>query len=212
MKRLSDVLLSALGLVILSPLFAVIAVLVKTYDGGPVFFRQLRVGQGGHPFCILKFRSMVTNADKGASLTVGQDARITPVGKYLRRYKIDELPQLWNVIRGEMSLVGPRPEITKFVDAYSLAQKEVLRLKPGITDPASFAFYDESELLAGKADPERFYRDHLMGEKIRINLDYAAKASFATDLLLIVATVGRMAGVKLDVFGHLKIEMPKVPS
>jgi lipopolysaccharide/colanic/teichoic acid biosynthesis glycosyltransferase len=210
MKRLSDLLFSFFGLLILSPFFVVAAVLVKIYDGGPVFFRQMRVGQGGYPFRMLKFRSMVVNADKGAALTVGQDTRITQVGKFLRRYKLDELPQLWNVFRGEMSLVGPRPEIAKFVDSYSLAQKEVLRLKPGITDPASFAFYDESELLAGKADPERFYRDHLMGEKIRINLEYAGKASFATDLFLILATVGRMAGVKLDIFGHLKIELPKL--
>lgn len=209
MKRLSDIFISAVGLLVLSPLFALIAMWVKFYDWGPVLYCQERVGQGGHPFRMLKFRSMVLHADRIASLTVGADARITPVGRWLRRYKIDELPQLWNVLRGEMSLVGPRPEISKFVDAYSLAQKEVLRLKPGITDPSSFALYDESSLLATKADPERFYRDHLMGEKIRVNLDYAAKASFATDMLLIFATVGRMVGLKMDVFAHLKIESPK---
>jgi lipopolysaccharide/colanic/teichoic acid biosynthesis glycosyltransferase len=209
MKRLSDILFSGVGLLVLSPLCALIAVGVKFYDWGPVFYCQERVGQGGHPFRMLKFRSMVVNADRGAALTVGADSRITPIGRVLRKYKIDELPQLWNVFRGDMSLVGPRPEIAKFVDSYSLAQKEVLRLKPGITDPSSFALYDESELLATKADPERFYRDHLMGEKIRVNLDYAAKASFATDMLLIFATVGRMVGVKMDIFGTLKIESPK---
>ncbi len=210
MKRLADLLFSVIGLVILSPFLAVVAVLVKLHDWGPVFYRQERVGQGGHPFCMLKFRSMVVNADRGSKLTVGGDSRITPIGRVLRRYKIDELPQLLNVLRGEMSLVGPRPEVAKFVDAYSLKQKEVLRLKPGITDPASFAFFDEGELLATKADPERFYRDQLMGEKIRINLEYAAKAGFATDLVLIMATVGKMFGVKFDIFGHLKIEMPRI--
>ncbi|MGZ3722078.1 MAG: sugar transferase [Bdellovibrionales bacterium] len=209
-KRATDIVLSFLGLVILSPLLLVIAVLIKVYDGAAVFFIQNRIGRGGEPFRMYKFRTMVMNADKGAALTIGQDSRITPVGKFLRRYKIDELPQLWNVLVGEMSLVGPRPEIARFVDCYSPEQREVLKLKPGITDPASFAFFDESELLSRKADPERFYKEQLMGEKIRINLDYAAKAGFLTDLILIFATVGRMVGVKFDVFGHLKIELPKV--
>jgi lipopolysaccharide/colanic/teichoic acid biosynthesis glycosyltransferase len=211
MKRLSDILFSLIGLLILSPLLAVTAVLIKLSDGGPVFFVQQRIGRGGSVFPMLKFRTMVVNAAaKGSALTIGADARITPIGRVLRRLKLDELPQLLNVLRGEMSLVGPRPEVSKFVECYTPAQREVLLLKPGITDPSSFAFFDESELLASQGDPERFYKDHLMGEKIRINLDYAAKANFATDMFLILATVGRMAGVKLDIFGPLKIELPKV--
>jgi lipopolysaccharide/colanic/teichoic acid biosynthesis glycosyltransferase len=210
MKRAVDFVMSLLGLVILSPFFAVIALLVKIHDRGPVFFVQTRVGQGGRPFRMFKFRSMTMGSDKGAALTVGQDPRITPVGHFLRRGKIDELPQLINVLRGEMSLVGPRPEIEKFVACYSTDQREVLRLKPGITDPASFAFFDESDLLSQVADPERFYQDQLMGEKIRINLDYAERANLLTDTLLILATVGRMFGVKLNVFSWLKIELPKV--
>jgi lipopolysaccharide/colanic/teichoic acid biosynthesis glycosyltransferase len=211
MKRLSDFLFSLIGLLILSPLLLLVGALIKVYDGGPVLFVQNRIGRGGGTFRMLKFRTMVVDAAaKGAALTVGADSRITPVGRFLRRYKIDELPQLLNVLRGEMSLVGPRPEVAKFVDCYTPSQREVLLLKPGITDPSSFAFFDESELLASKADPERFYKDHLMGEKIRINLDYAAKAGFGTDMFLILATVSRMAGVKLDIFAHLKIELPKV--
>lgn len=208
-KRAFDLLFSFCGLLILTPVFALIATVIKFYDGGSIFFRQYRIGKNGTPFHMLKFRSMVVNADKGAALTIGRDERITPVGSVLRRYKLDELPQLWNVLGGTMSLVGPRPEVAKFVECYTPAQREVLLLKPGITDPASFAFFDESEILSTKADPERFYKDHLMAEKIRINLDYASKASPLTDVLLILATLGRMMGLRLDIFSWLGIVKPK---
>ncbi len=208
-KRIFDFICSGCGLVMLAPFFAVIAVLIKREDGGPVFYRQSRVGLNGRPFFMLKFRSMIVNADRGSALTVGADSRITPVGGFLRRLKLDELPQLINVFCGEMSLVGPRPEVARYVEAYSPDQREVLRLKPGITDPASFAFFDESELLGQAADPEVFYIQQLMPEKIRINLAYGARANLFTDLLLIFATVGRIFGVKLDIFSFLKLESPR---
>jgi lipopolysaccharide/colanic/teichoic acid biosynthesis glycosyltransferase len=209
MKRAFDNVFSLLGLCVLSPLFLLIAAMVKFQDGGPVLFVQERIGWKGRPFRMFKFRTMIVNAG-GRDLTVGEDSRITAIGRVLRKFKLDEFPQLWNVLRGEMSFVGPRPEIVKYVSLYTEAQRKVLGLRPGITDPASFAFFDESELLGRAADPERFYREQLMAEKIRINLEYAARANYGTDILLIVATVARAAGLKLDIFGWLRIEMPKL--
>lgn len=210
-KRSLDFIASALGLVLLSPVFLGVALWIKLSDNGPVFFRHSRIGRGGKPFLMLKFRSMVVGAAKvGLALTVGDDRRITPVGKVLRATKIDELPQLWNVLKGEMSLVGPRPEVASFVMHYSTPQRRVLELKPGITDPASFAFYNESEILGRVADPERYYRDQIMGEKIRINLEYAARANVLTDLVLIFATIGRSFGIRFDLFAWLKIQAPKI--
>jgi lipopolysaccharide/colanic/teichoic acid biosynthesis glycosyltransferase len=209
MKRLFDFVFAVVGLVILSPLLLLIAALVKFYDGGPVFFIQERIGWRGRPFRMWKFRTMRTEPS-GVELTVGADPRITPVGRWLRRFKVDEFPQLWNVARGEMSLVGPRPEVARFVEAYTPAQRAVLELRPGITDPASFAFFDESELLGRVADPERFYRDQLMAEKIRINQDYAKRANLGTDIVLILATLARAAGLRFDIFGWLRIELPRL--
>lgn len=211
-KRGVDFCLALVGLVVLAPAFALIALWVKLGDGGPVFFTQTRVGLGGQFFKIIKFRSMIVRAGApGSSLTVGADRRITPVGEYLRRLKLDELPQLFNVLGGSMSLVGPRPEVPMFVMNYSASGREVLKLKPGITDPASFAFFDESEILSRVADPEAFYREHIMVEKIRINLDYAGKATLRTDLVLILATVARAFGFHLDIFSWLKIVPPILP-
>jgi lipopolysaccharide/colanic/teichoic acid biosynthesis glycosyltransferase len=210
-KRGADLLFASVGLGVLSPLFALIALAIKFHDGGPIFFRQERVGREGRPFTIFKFRSMAQGAEKrGAAITVGMDSRITPLGHILRRYKLDELPQLLNVVRGEMSLVGPRPEVAKFVKLYSADQAAVLKLQPGITDPASFAFFDEAETLSRVADPERFYIEQLMVEKIRINLDYARKANFYTDLILILATLGRAVGLHFDIFSWLKIDLPNL--
>lgn len=210
MKRATDLTFSIFGLVILSPLFLFIAAAIKLSDRGPVFYRQARVGRGGRPFFMLKFRSMINGADRGSALTIGGDSRITRVGAVIRRCKIDELPQLWNVFAGEMSLVGPRPEVARYVDCYSPEQRKVLDLNPGITDPSSFAFFDESELLSRAEDPERFYVERLMPEKIRINLDYGKRAGFFSDLLLIVATVLRMVGLRLDIFRILAMELPRV--
>jgi len=211
MKRLFDFVASLIGLLLLSPIFLIVAVLIRLQDGGSALFVQKRMGLGGRPFKLFKFRSMSVNSS-GPQITVGGDRRITPLGRLLRASKMDELPQLLNVLFGQMSLVGPRPEVEKYTSLYTVEQARVLTLKPGITDPASFAFFDESSLLAGVADPERFYRDHLMTEKIRINLEYAKRASFLTDLLLILATIGKGVGIHVDVFRLLKLNPPRASS
>lgn len=193
MKRLLDLLAATGGVVILSPLMAAVAAAVAR-DGGPVFFRQLRVGRGGQLFRMWKFRTMVVDAEsRGSSLTTANDPRITPTGAWLRRYRLDELPQLFNVIAGDMSLVGPRPEVPRYVALYNDEQQRVLQLIPGITDPASIAFRDEGELLAGAVDPERFYVERVMPEKIRLNLEYAAGATVLTDLGVVLRTVLALA-------------------
>ena len=189
-KRLLDVLASAAGLVVLAPVLAVIATLVAL-DGGPAIFGQERVGRRGRPFRMWKFRTMVVDAERrGPPLTVGADARITRIGAWLRRHKLDELPQLVNVLRGDMTLVGPRPEVRRYVARYTAEQRRVLDLVPGITDPASVRFRDESLLLAGAADPEALYVSRLVPEKIRVNLDYAARATVWSDLVVILTTLG----------------------
>jgi lipopolysaccharide/colanic/teichoic acid biosynthesis glycosyltransferase len=147
--------------------------------------------------------------ERGGDLTVAGDARITRFGAILRACKLDELPQLWNVLKGEMSLVGPRPEVPKYVQLYAESQRAVLRLKPGITDPASFAFYDEAEVLAGAADPERFYIEAVMAEKIRINLAYAEHSGFWSDLAVVTATVLKALGFNVNVFALLRIAPPE---
>lgn len=189
-KRAFDLLASAAGLLLLSPLFGAIALVVKLGDGGPVLFRQERVGRGGRPFHMWKFRTMVTDADgDGLLLTVGPDRRITPVGRVLRRVKLDELPQLVNVLAGDMSLVGPRPEVARYVAMYTPEQRRVLDLVPGITDPASVKYRDESRLLGEAADPELAYVHEVMPDKIRINLEYAERATVVGDVRLILATL-----------------------
>jgi lipopolysaccharide/colanic/teichoic acid biosynthesis glycosyltransferase len=194
-KRLFDLIGASLGLVILAPLMAVIALMVKTQGRGPVFFRQVRVGRQGEPFRLWKFRTMVPNADQtGMPLTVGQDARVTPTGAWLRRLKLDELPQLFNVVAGEMSLVGPRPEVPRYVACYDAEQGRVLGLVPGLTDEASLRYCRESELLATVPDPERFYIETLLPEKIRISLAYAERATLWSDVRIILATLGGVFG------------------
>lgn len=193
MKRLFDVLAAVLGLILLGPLFLVVAAAIAVEDGAPVFFRQQRVGRAGRPFQLWKFRTMRVDAERiGGQLTVGHDPRITRVGRWLRRTKIDELPQLINVLRGEMSLVGPRPEVPRYVAMYSPEQRAVLDELPGITDPASLRYYDESAVLATATDPERHYISHVMPEKIRLNLEYAAQATPLTDLLIVLSTLRRI--------------------
>jgi lipopolysaccharide/colanic/teichoic acid biosynthesis glycosyltransferase len=190
-KRLFDIVLSFAGLLILSPLLLALALLVKLTDRGPVFYRQQRVGRDGSLFWIWKYRSMVVNAEKlGLSVTSGDDPRITPVGRFLRRWKLDELPQLWNVLRGDMSFVGPRPEVPRYVALYTEAQREILRLKPGITDLATLAFRDEEDLLrAVKEDREKFYIEHCVPRKIELNLEYARRANLWRDIVIIVRTL-----------------------
>ena len=193
LKRTIDFLGALLGLAILWPLFVVAAILVKWEDHGPVFFKQERVGKHGIPFTIFKFRTMTVNAEQmGSAITVGQDPRITRIGHGLRKFKLDEFPQLFNVIRGEMSLVGPRPEVQFFVDMYSEEQRRVLELLPGITDPASIKYRDESNLLAESADPLKTYCQEVMPDKILINLKYAAHATSWADIQLIFKTLRRL--------------------
>ena len=205
MKRTFDLLLSSIGLLVASPLLLILALAVWLDDGAPVLFRQRRVGRDGVPFWMLKFRSMRVGGS-GPSITVGADSRITRIGRFLRRLKLDELPQLCNVLRGEMSFVGPRPEVEEYVKRYSDAERVVLHLKPGITDPASLAMFDEGEILAQAADPESYYVKVLMPEKIRVNLEYASRADFGTDLLVILATVLRAFGLRFDVFARLNMK------
>jgi lipopolysaccharide/colanic/teichoic acid biosynthesis glycosyltransferase len=189
-KRLFDLFFSALGLILLSPLFLLLAIIVKLSDGGPGLYRQERIGQGGVPFWILKFRSMIVDAERSErSVTTDGDERITPIGRFLRKSKLDELPQLWNVLAGDMSLVGPRPEVARYVGRYTTEQKRVLTLKPGITDLATLEFRNEEKLLAAAADTERFYMDYCVPRKIALSLAYAKHANLWQDTKIILRTL-----------------------
>ncbi len=190
-KRFFDLSATLLGLIVLTPVFLVIPIVIMLQDGGPAFFRQERIGQWGKPFKIWKFRSMVLDAAKtGECITIGNDPRITPFGSWIRKYKIDELPQLFNVLCGQMSLVGPRPEIPAFIKFYNNDQRAVLLLLPGITDPASLKYRNESEILAQKADPHHAYVNEILPDKININLKYAANAGLLSDIKVIFYTLG----------------------
>ena len=189
-KRLFDITLSLLALVLLCPLLLAVALWVRLDSQGPVLFRQQRVGRGGRLFGILKFRTMQVNAEAaGLQITVGQDPRITSAGRWLRRSKLDELPQLLNVLRGEMSMVGPRPEVPRYVALYPADQRAtVLSVRPGITDLASLAFRDESTLLARSADPERTYVEEILPIKLRHACDYVVRRSLWLDLRIMALT------------------------
>ena len=190
LKRLFDIVFSVVGLVVLSPVLLVLAVVVKVSDGGAVLYRQARVGQFGKAFRIVKFRTMVVDAERvGLGITKDGDPRITRVGRFLRKTKLDELPQLWNVLRGEMSFVGPRPEVPQYVAKYTLEQRRVLELKPGITDLATLEFRNEEVLLRGAADTEEFYVRYCVPRKVELNLAYAARASVWEDTKIILRTV-----------------------
>lgn len=189
MKRAFDVFASGLGLIFLSPLFLILAIWIKTDSPGPVFYRQIRVGRYNKDFRLFKFRSMRVGSDKKGLITVGgHDPRVTRSGYYIRKYKLDELPQLINVFIGDMSLVGPRPEVRKYVDLYTPEQMHVLDVRPGITDLASIRYRNENELLEKSDDPEKFYREVVMQDKLRINLEYVANHSFWYDIKLIFRT------------------------
>lgn len=197
MKRTLDLVLVGAGLLVCWPFLAAAALAIWLTDGRPIFFRQERIGRGGRPFKIWKFRTMVRDAERrGMAITVGRDPRITRVGHWLRKTKLDELPQLFNVLSGEMSLIGPRPEAPKYVALYTPEQRRVLDLTPGITDVASIAYCDENELLAACDDPEREYIEHIMPDKIRLNLEYAENASVLRDIGVIVRTLLRISSVK----------------
>jgi len=190
-KRIYDAVLAALGLVLLSPIFLLVATIIKLADGGPVFYRQKRIGHHGIPFFILKFRTMVPGADKaGLPITRNGDHRVTRVGRFLRKTKLDELPQLWNVLRGEMSLVGPRPEVAHYVNHYTPEQRAILEHKPGITDLASIRFRNEETLLQSTGPAmELFYIQQCLPRKIELNQDYARTANLLTDTWIILQTI-----------------------
>lgn len=190
MKRLFDIISSGCGLIVLSPIFIVIAIWVKLDSKGPVFYRQIRVGKDNKDFKLFKFRSMKIGADRQGLITVGgRDPRVTRSGYYIRKYKLDELPQLINVFIGDMSVVGPRPEVRKYVDLYTPGQMRVLSVRPGITDLASIRYRNENELLETVDDPETYYREVIMQDKLKINLEYVDNRSFLGDIKLIFATL-----------------------
>ena len=190
LKRLMDVTVSGAALFVLWPVLLLAAAAIKIDDPGPVFYRQVRVGRNGKEFRIFKFRTMVVDADrKGLQITVGRDSRITRVGAFLRKTKLDELAQLINVFVGEMSFVGPRPEVPKYVNLYTPYQRQVLLVRPGITDYASIAYRNENDMLEGAEDPERMYIDVIMPDKIELNMKYLREISPVADIRLILSTI-----------------------
>ena len=193
MKRLLDILFSIGILGLFFPLGCLLSLAILLESKGGVFYRQERIGKNGKAFFLLKFRSMRPLADQSGKLTIGtKDPRITRVGTFIRKYKLDEFPQFINVLRGEMSLVGPRPEVSEYVQLYSREQQKVLGYKPGITDVASLAYFEENRLLAESQDPHRTYVEEIMPEKLRLNLDYQQKANVLTDIGVIIRTALRI--------------------
>jgi len=188
-KRALDILAATAGLIVLSPVFGLVACCIKLTSRGPVLFRQVRIGKDGRPFRILKFRSMMQSSIGDLKITVAGDSRVTRVGKFLRRYKVDELPQLWNVIRGQMSLVGPRPEVPVYIEEYTREQRTVLSVRPGITDSASLAYRHEEEILANQGDPEQFYRTQILPDKLARNKAYLEKITLRNDIRIILKTI-----------------------
>ena len=189
-KRIFDFICSTLGLIILSPILIAIVVKIKIDSDGPVFFKQIRVGEKKKEFEILKFRTMVVDAEKlGRQITVGNDSRITKVGGFLRKYKLDELPQLINVFKGDMSLVGPRPEVPRYVELYNEEQRKVLEVKPGITDLASIRYRDENDLLGEAENPDDLYINTIMPDKLALNLEYINKNNVFFDIYIILKTI-----------------------
>jgi lipopolysaccharide/colanic/teichoic acid biosynthesis glycosyltransferase len=190
LKRCFDLVASAFGLLAVSPLLFFIALCIKLSDWGPVFFVQERIGWKGVPFKIIKFRTMILNAERfGLSITKDGDPRVTRCGKFLRKTKLDELPQLFNVLLGQMSFVGPRPEVARYVANYTAAQRMVLHIKPGITDLATLEFRNEEALLSEARDAERFYKEFCVPRKIELNLDYSKRANLWEDLKIILRTL-----------------------
>jgi len=188
-KRLFDIFFSAIGLLVLAPVLLTIAAIIKFTSDGPVVYRGTRVGKNGIPFKMFKFRTMVINADRiGGPLVPDSDPRITKVGLYLRKYKLDELPQLLNVLKGEMSFVGPRPEVQEYVEMYSEEEKAVLSVRPGITDWASLWDSDEGAILANSNDPEKTYREFILPNKLKLQLEYIERHSLWVDLKILILT------------------------
>lgn len=195
MIRFFDVLFSILGLIILSPVYLFLAIWIKTDSAGPIFYKQNRVGKGGCDFNLYKFRSMRIGSDKNGLLTVGEkDSRITRSGYFIRKFKLDELPQLINVLKGEMSIVGPRPEVRKYVDLYDENQRKVLLIRPGITDYASIIYSNENQILAQYSDPEKAYTEIVMPDKIRLNLKYINNYTALNYFKIVLKTILKIFG------------------
>ena len=189
MKRIFDLFFSFLGILFLLPIYIIIAILIKIDSNGDILYKQERIGKNGIPFYVLKYRTMIPNAFSKGALTVGsRDPRVTNIGFYLRKYKLDELPQLFNVFLGEMSFVGPRPEVKKYTDLYNAEQKKVLSVAPGITDYASIKFRNENDLLSVSDDPEKLYIDQIMPEKLNLNLKYINDNNVFKDIKIIFNT------------------------
>ena len=198
-KRVLDIVFSMVGLLVVCPIMLIVAIAILITDGMPVLFRQERIGRNGSPFTLLKFRSMRSTTSANApKVTVTGDSRITPIGRLLRKTKMDELPQLLNVLFGEMSFVGPRPEVQEYVAHYDEQQRRVLELMPGITDPASLKYFNEEEILAESDDPMKMYLEQVMPDKIRLNLEYADRASVFGDFGVVLKTIGRVLGRSQD--------------
>lgn len=200
MKRAFDIIVSSVALVALSPLFLAIAILIKLDSKGPVFYRGERVGRYGESFRIFKFRSMVPDAEKlGGTSTSDRDQRLTRLGPYIRKFKLDELSQLINVFLGDMSLVGPRPEVKHYVDMYTDEEQVILSIRPGITDWASIKFHNEGEIIAesGISDPEEAYMKLIRPEKLRLQMKYVKEQSFITDLKIVVRTIATLAKTRV---------------
>ncbi len=210
-KRAFDVVLSLIGLILVSPVILVIAIFVKLTSPGPVMYKGVRVGRYGKPFRILKFRSMVVDAEKrGGSATAGDDPRLTSTGRFLRSYKLDELPQLWNVFVGDMSFVGPRPEVQKYVDRYSEKERAVLALRPGITDWASIWNSNEAAVLEGSSDPEKAYEELILPTKLALQQKYLHEHSCFTDVRILFHTFAKLLDEKhvpndLKPFGKVQL-------
>ena len=193
MKRIFDIGASLFGLIILSPLLIILAIIVALTSKGGAFYHQVRVGKNAINFKLWKLRTMYSDPKKQIQLTIGErDPRVTGIGFFLRKFKLDELPQLLNVLLGQMSIVGPRPEVPEYVALYTDVQQQVLNVRPGLTDPASIAYINENELLAASSDPEKTYKEEVMPAKLKMNLEYLDKRNFVSDLGLILKTFGRI--------------------
>jgi lipopolysaccharide/colanic/teichoic acid biosynthesis glycosyltransferase len=198
MKRMLDIFAAGAGLLALAPLFAMVAALIKLDSPGPVLFKQQRIGRRFQPFWIYKFRTMRSDAHQGSPITVGADRRITRVGHFLRRSKIDELPQLFNVLKGDMSLVGPRPEVPYYVELFRSDYEDILKVRPGLTDLASLKYSDEAVLLGKSENPEDEYIRRLLPDKIELAKEYLRRSSFFFDIRLIVATAIKFVGYRMS--------------
>ena len=204
MRRVLDVLVAGAALAVLAPFLAAVAIAVRLGSPGPALFRQTRVGRGGAPFTLFKFRTMWQDA-AGPSVTGAADARVTRIGAWLRRWKIDELPQLVNVLRGDMTLIGPRPEVPRYLDALGGRGRDYAAVRPGLADAATLVYYDEASLLARAADPERHYVEVILPDKVRLSVDYARRRTALTDIQLVWTLARRIVGVGTP--GELHVEV-----